>query len=162
MTQLYCNSIEKLHRRYSGLGGGGGRATYDQPQPPVKRPACFGATLLSPVFSAQTFNNNQPVSYQKNPVTSVPIPETTFGTLFGPRVVPLTGFHYSYIKRKSMKRTESEDQFNLFFFSIFKYANSTSVVSFHVFNINVSGWFLFSLQYHVAILTIIEKLPGIA
>ena len=43
-----------------------------------------------------------------------------------------------------------------------KYANSTSVVSFHVFNINVSWWFLFSFQYHVAILTIIEKLPGIA
>lgn len=44
---------------------------------------------------------------------------------------------------------------------MFKYANSTSVVSFHVFNINVPWLFLFSFQYHVAMLTIIEKLPSI-
>lgn len=44
---------------------------------------------------------------------------------------------------------------------MFKYANWTSVVSFHVFNINVPWLFLFSFHYHVAILTIIEKLPSI-
>ena len=45
---------------------------------------------------------------------------------------------------------------------MFKYANWTSVVSFHVFNINVPWLFLFPFHYHVAILTIIEKLPSIA
>ena len=44
---------------------------------------------------------------------------------------------------------------------MFKYANSTSVVSFHVFNTNVLWWFSFSFQYHMAMLTIIEKLPSI-